>query len=817
MKNHHDNRSEDATRSPSSRRLDHLQRHSGRTASIGLVTQPTEVGSPPLVGRQDELERIAQALARPTCRGVALIGPAGVGKTRLADKCRKLAETAGMAVLAATANATSARFALGSVAHLLPPPSGLADVHQDLQPTQLLQSARESLEARAGGRPLVISIDDAHHLDEVAAHLINHLATTNVAFVVLTVRSGEVVPASISALWKDGFVERVDLEALRWEDTGKIATALLGAPLDNAATTWLSRTSSGNALFLRELVLAGREDGTLKFEQGIWRMTTGSRPESPRLIELVEQRLEGLSNEERRAVEIIALAEPIGLEVIEALVGIDCLEALDRRGLVRIVADNRRLGIALTHPLYAESLKRGPLTLRKRADLGAVANALNARGARRREDPVRIAGWQLARGGRADPEVIFRAALAAQLNFDDHSAIELASAGLAQDPVPFLRAELHLCRALAHMRHGRFRVAQEDLRDANALETTSDQTSRIAVLLAAALVEQDGDLAGAVRVLDVAISRLKTEPERLNCRLERATLLADSGQPRAAREELDRIGSSPLAVEQQILFALASESEHLSAGRPDSAIVAADRGLHLHLSNSTEVTTYHPLSHFLPRIFALLDGGELQRVETEGEWIRERGESDRRPMAVTCGRIFVVLAVLRRGRPRSALALARAAMESASVQMQAYMVRIVWAVLAQAHAMLGEREAALAALREIDTRRGVVDGFGAIEVLLASARVAQVCGDANGSSTGLWTGVRDAQSIGNLRVVFAGLDELVHVHADHDAARLLIELAASGEGRLLGVRVAQAAALLGPPAHHVSSMGAVAECFSELV
>ncbi len=424
-----------------------------------------QVGGSPIVGREAELAFVAAAMRRPGCRGVFLVGAAGVGKTRLADECRELARVNGMAVVSASANEGSARISLGALAHLLPPASELGDLHQDLQPAHLLQSARRSLAAEAGGRRLLLSIDDAHHLDPVAAQLVNQLVSVDSAFVLATVRSGEKTPGPIAELLSKAVVERLDLRELKPGDVEPIARDLIGGTLDAPAIAWLVATSAGNALFLRELVLSGRDDGSLVFDPStnLWRLQSGRRPTSPRLTDLLDHRLSGLSIEERRALEVIALAEPLPLEPVEELLGLDVLDALDRRGLVRVLADGRRLTLGLVHPLYVETIRRAPMNLRKRADLGALATAISQRGAKRREDPIRIATWQLALGGRADPEVLLRAALAAQLGFDDHTAIDLAGAGLNQDPERDVRIELLLCRGLGMSRLGRFQAATPDL------------------------------------------------------------------------------------------------------------------------------------------------------------------------------------------------------------------------------------------------------------------------------------------------------------------------------------------------------------------
>ena len=59
------------------------------SASVPVVgSQPTTSNLPvlptPLVGRQGELEQLGQLLDDPRCRLVTLVGPGGIGKTRLA-------------------------------------------------------------------------------------------------------------------------------------------------------------------------------------------------------------------------------------------------------------------------------------------------------------------------------------------------------------------------------------------------------------------------------------------------------------------------------------------------------------------------------------------------------------------------------------------------------------------------------------------------------------------------------------------------------------------------------------------------------------
>lgn len=130
-----------------------------------------------------------------------------------------------------------------------------------------------------------------------------------------------------------------------------------------------------------KLVLGALETGSLRREEGIWRLT-GPLPVSSRLVEIIGTRLGGLDEPGRRALEVLAVGEP--LEV-----------ALERRGLVRIEQDGRRLSARLAHPLYGEVLRARLSLLRSRVSARALADALTAAGTRRREDSLRLAVWRM--------------------------------------------------------------------------------------------------------------------------------------------------------------------------------------------------------------------------------------------------------------------------------------------------------------------------------------------------------------------------------------------------------------------------------------
>ncbi|HEV8167395.1 MAG TPA: AAA family ATPase, partial [Actinomycetota bacterium] len=290
----------------------------------------------PLVGRRAEVEVLSAVLADTPAGGVVLAGEAGVGKTRLAREALARAEAAGWEVewLAATRAAASIPF--GVVSHLLPPAERLGDDRLDT-----LRRAAELLAERSGGRPLLLGLDDAHLLDDASAALVHQLAFRGLAVVVATVRTGEPAPDPVIALWKDGLARRLDLSALAPSAAAELLERALGGPVDGVTKEEVLRVTGGNPLYLRELVLGGLESGALRQVDKVWRWR-GKLAGATRLAELVQGRLSTLDEAARVAVELVAWGEPLGVGVLERLVGKDAVQAAEDSGLLVVERSGRR-------------------------------------------------------------------------------------------------------------------------------------------------------------------------------------------------------------------------------------------------------------------------------------------------------------------------------------------------------------------------------------------------------------------------------------------------------------------------------------------
>ena len=123
-----------------------------------------------MVGRDAELRALTEAIDDPECGGVALIGAAGFGKTRLAAQALAAAQARGMTVESVRATRSSAGVPLAALTPFL----NELELPAELDATLLLAAA-EAIDARRGDQRMVLFIDDAHELDDASAILLDRL------------------------------------------------------------------------------------------------------------------------------------------------------------------------------------------------------------------------------------------------------------------------------------------------------------------------------------------------------------------------------------------------------------------------------------------------------------------------------------------------------------------------------------------------------------------------------------------------------------------------------------------------------------------
>ncbi len=363
----------------------------------------------PLTGRDEELRNVVAAI-RPGAAGIVVAGPAGVGKTRLAREALAVHGARRATVVWAHGSTAARPFPLGAFAGLL-----------DIPPGDAAETIGRALDQLARQQPLVLAVDDAHLLDEHSAIVLQRVVVRRLAPVLVTLRTGEPAPDTVTSLWKDDHLPRLGLAPLDVAETTGLVARVLGGPVESASAHRLWALTEGSPLFLRHLLAGEVSAGRFTPASGIWRWT--SEPAiSPELAGLLESEMGGLAAGVQDVVDLVALAEPLAVQTLSALTSSADLEQAEDRGLVRIDG----LVARLAHPLYGEVRRAAMGTLRARRLRGQVALTLDEA-----PDPIPRAVLTLDSDLPPEPALFLRAAEAATRMYDLPLAERLSRAAAA--------------------------------------------------------------------------------------------------------------------------------------------------------------------------------------------------------------------------------------------------------------------------------------------------------------------------------------------------------------------------------------------------
>ena len=451
----------------------------------------------PLVGRAREISRLKDSLRQR--RGAVITGPAGVGKTALAHVGLDFAHDEGMSIAAVAGTEAARPHPFGAFASLL---------HHEVDPlgpeshAEMLRRYTHELLDDAGRRPLLVFVDDAHLLDDGSSMLVHQLAQTRSATVLACVLPpGPASPGSsdpVVALWKDLGAERIELGPLDAPEVEELLIAVLGGPVDDMSVRQIAERALGIPLFVHELVAGAVAEGTLRDENGVWRLHGPLRP-TARLVELVTRRLTGLTAAEREALELTAIGEPLAQPALDELADPTALESLEAKGLIASRVDGRRLQVCLAHPVFGDVVRAGMSPRRERALAQALADASRAC---RQEDALLVASLRLV-GGGGSAELLLAGARAARERHDAVLTERLARAAM-ESGAGF---EARLLAAEAAHTLGRHQQAETEL--ATLAREATDVTDEVRVALLR--VDHDALPAGPCRRVD---ARRAPDPRR---------------------------------------------------------------------------------------------------------------------------------------------------------------------------------------------------------------------------------------------------------------------------------------------------------------
>ncbi|WP_191242438.1 helix-turn-helix transcriptional regulator [Amycolatopsis deserti] len=753
----------------------------------------------PLTGRVEELRFVDAVVRRGAGNGVVLAGAAGVGKTRLAREALAAAARrhAGTVWIAATASARAVP--LGAFATVLTEVSG--DV------TQLLRRATEVLTG-AGRGGVVVGVDDAHLLDALSASLVHQFALRRIATLVLTVRSGEPAPDAVTALWKDGHLDRLEVQPLSEAETVALLEAVLGGPVDSASAARLWTLCRGNALYLRQLVDGEVAGGGLREVRGVWRWS-GHPALSPGLADLVTTRMGRLSGAVRDVVDVLALGEPLGVPLLGALTSAAGVERAEAEGLVVVEPDGRRLEARLAHPLYGEVRREALGVLRARRLRGRIARALEDTGARRADDTMRRAVLVLESDLDPDPRLHTLAAQRAIALLDVPLAARLAQA--AVDAGGGFEAQLTLGFALSWMTRGD--EAEAQLSALAPLATDDFQRSLVAVPRAGNLFFSCRRPADAEAVLDRAEAGID-RPEALAPILAiRALFRALGGRSREAVEVAAAAQSGALPPHAILLVAWAVVGALGPLGRAGELERAAAPGYAAAERSFDAVVPSFGLCS--AHLLGLRLAGDLRGVEDIARTRYRQGAEIPGPLQLL-GVALLGYAALYRGRLGTAIRRLREAEAGLGPVRQQGPGYSNLVALTQALAMSGEAGEAAVALAAAEEERHPSAALFDPELVLARAWVRA----AEGSVSSAIQVAREAADLAAARGQPAFEVFALHVavcFGDRTAAPRLTELAEQVDGPRAAAAATQATALAGDDADALLAVSRALEDMGEVL
>ena len=250
----------------------------------------------PMVGRERERARLRSdfedVVATTSCRLFSLIGPAGIGKSRLvADFLEHVDGQATVARGRALSYGEGITYwpLVEMLVQLGIEPS--AAIRSSPAETQL--ATRALLEERAGERPLVLVIDDLHWAEEPMLDLVEHVVDWSRAAPILLLCVARPELLDVKAGWGGGKLNATSvlLEPLPDDEARLLADGLLtDVELDDDTRARILTTADGNPLFLEEMAALARE-------------ARGTVDVPPTIRALLQARLDALNDDERVVVE----------------------------------------------------------------------------------------------------------------------------------------------------------------------------------------------------------------------------------------------------------------------------------------------------------------------------------------------------------------------------------------------------------------------------------------------------------------------------------------------------------------------------------
>jgi class 3 adenylate cyclase/tetratricopeptide (TPR) repeat protein len=499
----------------------------GRTARVSawraIELRPQDedafpASSAPFVGRDAELGELRRLVAAireaPTCRICTVVGPPGIGKSRLMSELR-----AGVGDETTTVLGRCVAYGQGvtyrPLADILrglvgdgDPLATLLELLRDddradvvtsrllgaigpaegaVQPEQTSWAVRRLFEALARQRPLIAVFEDLHWAEPTLLDLLEYVAESSSGFPILLLCSARPELLESRPGWAEPTHRLLHLEPLSTADASELATVLAAEEIRQPALARIVERAEGNPLFLEQLVAVQREYGHAAALPPSIRAVLAARIDAlepgERLL-LERASVEGRSFHREAVVELLPEGERRGAAAT--------LHSLVRRQLIKPDSAEVAGGDAFrfAHALVREAAYEG-LPKRLRAELHE-----------------RVGGWLATQGGEADEIVGYH------LEQAYHHWRQLGLLGSREQDVGRDAATRLESAARGALRRGDHPAASALLERAVSLLPPEDPARTVLLPRLGAALFEAGKLAEADRVLDEATGMARSSNHR---------------------------------------------------------------------------------------------------------------------------------------------------------------------------------------------------------------------------------------------------------------------------------------------------------------
>ncbi|MFH5880431.1 LuxR C-terminal-related transcriptional regulator [Arthrobacter sp. NA-172] len=741
------------------------------------------VSTEELVGRFSVMAAVVDCLLDANGPGVLLFGDAGIGKTALINE---VIHELGHRVrpFRVFAGPTLASVPFAALAPLL---TALTPV-QINEPLSVLRAVVAALNpaGQPHPAPAVLIVEDAHHIDDSSVAVLAQLAAAEAAKVVFLCRPYPAPPAEVFSMWSEGLVDRFDLQPLTEQDVNQLCAQALGAPVVQSTSAVLCKYSSGNPMFLLELIEHAKSLGQLICRNDAWMLSGELRGTSVRLMDLVRNQILLLGPRQRETLETVALAEPVPLNVVQQASDSDAVDELQELHFIEIAADPAR-HVRLAQPLVGEVIRQlvptaHSMTIRRRIVALMEAKPQTMDGL------LRYVSWGLESGTDVqDADILEAAQLANRLFIPSY--VERV-AGAIRDPSLRLAAQVEVARAKWY--RGDIRGSVSSL--AGVVDRTGDpRTVRQASMLAAQLAGRQGVGPNAIKQAayewEAALARLAESPLGIDPReLERGRLgsrllslegLQAEGHYVETERELRQIWKETDDDESRLVAGTLLAEAMAVTGRPVSALQIL-MGIQEMVAESGDWSLQYAGFVMRSYILALQHAGEFGVLEA---FLRNHISQAPNSLIYSGGMLHLAAGMvdLRRGDLGVALPRLRQAVSMLRVSDMGSDLPDAVAAAAYAASILKRRDTAMTYSSEYDAllREGVHPS------LLAQGHAAVVRAEQTGSQAAIARLMSIADSAAADGAIGAEIDILTLVLrlGDTSVARRLIAVAEGSEGR----------------------------------